>query len=204
MVDLHNAARARRGAKPLVWSADLAAGAQQWANTCVFQVHRGKAVGGCGCWQLATGSVRQHHTWCPCPSQHSGASGVGENLFWSSSASATCGAATSMWLAEEPLYSGSYSPQTGWVARRACWVGAAPCRAPPAAAPPPSPSPPASQPLHAVRLESDDSDRLCPEALRIGNHRGLPLLDGRQRAWPVCGQRVIQSPTAAVTGCPCD
>ena len=36
-LDLHNAARARRGARPLSWSASLAGSAQSWSSNCVFQ-----------------------------------------------------------------------------------------------------------------------------------------------------------------------
>ncbi|PSC71503.1 PR-1 [Micractinium conductrix] len=80
-LDAHNAARAQRGAAPLAWSADLAAGAQRWSAGCLFQ--------------------------------HSSAPGIGENLYMSSAAGATCADAVSMWVAEAPLYTGSYNKATG-------------------------------------------------------------------------------------------
>lgn len=73
------------------------------------------------CWLLAS-HVRWGDCCAPHPTphppspprttQHSGTSGVGENLMMSSG-SATCSDAAAMWVAEARYYSGSYSPSTG-------------------------------------------------------------------------------------------
>ena len=44
-LSVHNAERAKRGAAPLAWSASLAAGAQAYANRCVFEHSGSNGVG---------------------------------------------------------------------------------------------------------------------------------------------------------------
>jgi cysteine-rich secretory family protein/alpha-L-arabinofuranosidase B-like protein len=79
IIDAHNGYRAKHCVPPLTWSADLAAGAQQWAN---------------GCQREADGSFK-----------HSKAPGLGESLYWAPpGAPATGKDAVDWWYREAPRY----------------------------------------------------------------------------------------------------
>jgi hypothetical protein len=90
---LHNKYRAELGVPPLRWSDKLAYGAEQWAKTIA------------GLAQL----------------QHSGTSGIGENLaFWKGSP-ASIGQMLAVWAAEKNLFTHGAFPQ---ISRDGNWLSA--------------------------------------------------------------------------------
>ena len=139
-LEAHNAARVQRGAAPLVWDGQLAAGAQSWSANCAMQARAGVVGRRAGTWALLPAWLLAYP---PMPSPHtppdhplppsplplpplqhsgSGSSGQGENLFMSSGA-ATCADAVAAWASEASSYTGAYSPRRRPLDPGGCWGG---------------------------------------------------------------------------------
>lgn len=147
-LDAHNAARARRGAPPLSWSASLAQYAQGVSSRCVLQVGPGR--GGQAServmsvlepagfppppWSQMPRNLPRSSATHPHESnvrfrailQHSGGP-YGENLALGVS---SCASAVQMWLAEERSYvpGSDYSPATGHFTQARVVMGELKCR----------------------------------------------------------------------------
>lgn len=123
-LDAHNAARARRGAAPLVWSDELAKFAMTVSSTCVMKHSNGPygererdlrassppaMLLGAG----HSGSMRLRAPADGRPSSRHRAA-AGENLAWGS-ALRTCKVAVDMWMEEEAAWrpGGGFSAGTG-------------------------------------------------------------------------------------------